>query len=136
MRFVFAAVVSSFIITGTLSSGARAGVAASEQETGSAASLPGASAPVPALDLTSPLFQPITKPSGLSFDFGPTLRQIDGALVALPTDVLVAGYQPMRRGAQDIAQVEPVPSPSAVASGMVALAALAGVRVMRRFKLA
>lgn len=129
MRIALTAVVSSLLMSGTFHS-AHAGVTASSVTAPDPLVIPSAR-----FELTEPLFQPTNASTGLTFASGLSLDEVDSPSASVG-EVTRTDLIRQRHRMQDMPAVEPIPSPSAVASGLVALAALAGARAMRRFKLA
>jgi hypothetical protein len=125
MRFALTAVVSSLLISGAFGASAMAGVAAPAAD--------GAKDPVQttAPGLSAPLFQPIATSNKPILDYTKPLHELDTPIPAGNDRLSVPGPQ---RKTEAVPPVEPIPSPSAVASGLVALAALAAARLLRRFK--
>jgi len=134
MRFAFV-VVSSLVLVGTLGQSAHAGIAAAATPDGASGPL-AVSAPVHPVDLSQPLFQSLAPSNGFTLDYKLSLREINSPQTAPVANVSRTELVREHHHAQDIPAVEPIPSPSAMASGFVALAALAAVRGMRRLKLA
>jgi hypothetical protein len=135
MRFALA-VVSVLALVGTLSQAAHAGIASAAV---TSPAVPGdalaVSTSASSKDLSQPLFQSFNPSNGFTFDYSLSLREMNEPQTVTVPQVTRTELIRERRTTQDIPAVEPIPSPSAMASGFVALAALAAVRGMRRFKL-
>jgi hypothetical protein len=134
MRFALA-VVSSLALVGTLSQAAHAGIASAAVTSPVGADALAVSSAASSKDLSEPLFQSFSPSNGFTFDYSLSLREMNEPQTAPAAQVVRTELIRERRPTQDIPAVEPIPSPSAMASGFVALAALAAVRGMRRLKL-
>ena len=134
MRFALV-VVSSLVLAGTLGQSARAGIAAAATPDGAGDALAVSAGDRP-VNLSQPLFQSFAPSNGFTLDYTLSLREMNSPQPAPATGVARTELARERHRTQDLPAVEPIPSPSAMASGFVALAALAAVRALRRLKLA